>query len=106
MKKEFLAELNRLEENIVNDHATGACNHDGYCGLVPVLREFLESPQGRQSLESIVDWYDPDKKDALYFDLVFEKLDSKDWIHPDEMSAWLTAVRKAGQEFALVDQEN
>ncbi len=105
-QEQFLTVLSILEAGLSQDHKTGYCNHAGYCELIPVLLEFLQSSKGRKTLELYADWWAEETPTELYSRLAIRKFLSQDWIHEDEIQSWLAAVKTANIEYAVADNNS
>jgi hypothetical protein len=101
----FLFILGELEKILDRPHREGHCEHAGYCEVIPVLRRFLESPEGEKSLEEFAEWYSGEGPTELFHQLGPNEFVSSSWIHEDELTAWYQAVKNAGIEHAIVKEQ-
>ncbi len=97
----FLFVLKRLEEILDRQHKKRICNHDGHCKIIPVLREFIESPEGSQTLDLFRNWYSDESPSELFQQLAGQEFISSNWIHVNELTGWLKIVNEADLEYAV-----
>lgn len=101
-EKRFMYVLRVLEDRLSVPHREGHCEHSGYCGLVPVLRRFLESPEGKESLEGFREWYTHESPTELFRTIFGREFVAADWIAEEEIPAFRAAVEAAEMEHAVI----
>ena len=117
-EKRFMYVLNALEDRLHRivprhfragicdrrtvSHREGHCEHVGQCVLVPVLRRFLESSEGTESLEGFIEWYSGETPTELFRAIFGREFVTADWIAEDEIPAFRVAVEAAEMEHAVI----
>ncbi len=98
----FMFMWDRLETVLRKDHDIGKCNHNGFCGLVPVLYDFLNSKHGTKTLELFREWYNGETPTELFQLVLGKEFKVKNWIDRDEVPAFRGIVEFAGEERAVI----
>jgi len=103
-KERFLFVLEKLDNSLSESHREGHCEHYGYCGIIPVLLQFLQSKDGEKTLELFGDWYTLETPSELYEKLCSDVMNVSDWIHEDEVQDWLDLCRENEILYAIKDK--
>ena len=90
--------LEKLHEQLERPHREGHCEHDGYCQLVPIFINFVESPAGEKTLQLLGDWWSSQTPGEMFAEIFSEEFDTDEWIAEEEIPAWLEEVKAAGLE--------
>lgn len=101
--EQFMTVLQKLADDLSIPHREGHCEHAGYCELVPVLIDFLNSPEGAESLAGFGDWYSSETPSDIFEKIFGSPMNSADWIADDELPSWHAFVKENDTEHALAD---